>query len=786
MFSPVRFAPVILALAAAVTVFGQAQSDEEKDKTREPPWDTTKARGTTREVEFTTSEGTWMSVDLSPDGKWIVFDLLAHVYRVPAAGGDAQCLTQDSGAALNFHPRISPDGKSIAFMSDRKGQNNLWVMDADGSNARQVQNDREARAFEPAWTPDGQFIVIRRTNLRPNAGPGGAGLWMFHRDGGEGVELTGRDQQGAASPSLSQDGKYLYFHASDGQQAWSGRRDMTAGAYQIRRLERKTGEVAEITDGSNAQQNRGSSGGGVAPEPSPDGRYLAFARRIPDGTISYKGHKFGPRTALWLRDLTTGRERLLMDPIEVDTGEGMKTWRVLPGYAWARDSKSIVIAQGGKIRRVDAASGTVDTIPFTARVKRTVSEMAYKNVEIPDGPFDVKFARWQTASPDGKRLAFQAVGRIWIMDMGGAGLQTGPRRLTPDAFGKPAGFATDRFEFAPAWSPDGRSIAFTTWNEKEYGHLWKVDVGSAPAIPQQLTPHPGEYVNPVWSPDGSSIVISRGAGESFRGRTLTRNPWFELVRVKTTGGEPETITRVEGTAGRRQIVRASFGPDGRIFFPEQKEERQSGQGGQGPQQVTHLVSVKPDGSDRRTHLIFEYSDELVPSPDGKWVAFDEGDNIYLTPLPLEGTGTTPVKLEKRKGKLPVTQVSKEGGLFPRWRDNDTIEFGSGPRHFIYHVSSKKTDETAIKLSIPRRVPKGSIALTNARIVTLENKQVIESGTVVVTNGRVACVGQCSTSGIERVVDAKEKTIIPGFVDTVSTPALRRHEAPRPPSTSRTA
>jgi Tol biopolymer transport system component len=794
MFSPFRstlFSLATVALATAVTVLGQSQSDEEKDKKREPPWDTTKARGITREIDFTTSEGTWMSLDLSPDGRWIVFDLLAHVYRVPIEGGEAQCLTQDTGAALNFHPRISPDGRLIAFVSDRKGQNNLWIMNADGSNARQVQNDREARAFEPAWTPDGQFIVIRRTNLRPNAGPGGAGLWMFHKDGGEGLELTGRDQPGASWPSLSPDGKFLYFQATDGAQAWSGRRDMLAGAYQIRRMERKTGEIAEVTDGSNQPQSRSSSGGGIAPELSPDGRYLAFARRIPDGTISYKGHKFGPRTALWLRELSTGRERLLMDPIEVDMGEGMKTWRVLPGYGWARDGKSIVIAQGGKIRRVEVASGAVTTIPFTARVKRTLSEMAYKPVEIPDGSFDVKFARWQTASPDGKRLAFQAVGRIWVVDIGGSG--SSPRRLTPDAFGRPAGFATDRFEFAPAWSPDGRSIAFTTWNEKEHGHLWKVaaDGGSSP---QQLTPSAGEFVNPVWSPDGASIVVSRGAGETFRGRTLTRNPWFELARVKASGGEPELITRVEGTAGRRQIVRASFGPDGRLFFPEQKDERPATPGQGGGQQVTHLVSVRPDGSDRRTHLIFEYSDELVPSPDGKWVAFEEGDNVYLTPLPLEGTGTTPVKLEKRRGKLPVTQVSKEGGLFPRWRGNDTIEFGSGPKHYIYRIDPsaptedgrhKLVSETTIQLSVPRRVPKGSVALTNARVVTLDKKQVIESGTIVVTNGRIACVGQCSTSGLERVVDAKGKTIIPGFVD-MHAHHYREHAGILPSRSSETA
>src|SRR3982751_3973784 len=143
-------------------------------------WDVTQPRGKTRDIDFTTSEGTWMSPDLSPDGSWVVFDVLGHIYRMPSSGGEATALTQNSGVALNFQPRISPDGKTIAFISDRRGQYNLWVMNADGSNPRPVFTDLNATALEPTWSADGNYILVRKGGR--GGGEGGAapgGIWMY-------------------------------------------------------------------------------------------------------------------------------------------------------------------------------------------------------------------------------------------------------------------------------------------------------------------------------------------------------------------------------------------------------------------------------------------------------------------------------------------------------------------------------------------------------------------------------------------------------------------------------
>jgi Tol biopolymer transport system component len=727
-------------------------------------WDATLARGRTRDVDFTTDQGTWMSVDVSPDQKWIVFDLLGDVYRVPAAGGEAENLTKGPGVATNLQPRYSPDGSTIAFISDRRGQYNVWLMNADGADPRPVFLDHDARFFDPAWTPDGKSLVVRQCGVcLPHRG-GPNGIWIYPAGGGKGTELvsgeSGRPMVNrVAWPSVSPDGRYVYFHAYEGDPNDVTLIDALRGAWQLRRLDLKTREVIPITEGVSEYSSQNSSGGAYAPEISPDGRWLAFARRIPDGTISYKGHRFGPRTALWLRDMRTGAEHVVMDPITTDVAEGVKMFRILPGYAWTSDSRAIVISQGGRIRRLDVATGSVSTIPFTARVHRTVSQAARDTFRITDDPFPVRFTRWPAVSPDGRTLAFQAVGRIWLMRLP-AGK---PRRLTP------AGF--DHFEYSPAWSPDGRWIAFTTFDDT-IGQLWKIRVGDTRLI--QLSTEPGEYTNPDWSEDGSKIVLVRGAGAAAEGLGVAADPFREVIVVPGGGGPANVVATLPGGGGRGGIARPYFGPGGDIYFTDRVRER--GHAG------SALVSVHPDGTGRTVHIMVPFADDIALSPDGRRLAFQEGFNVYV--MPSTGATATPAGAAREPAPTrasetvpappppfpvvgedaQVRRLSLEGGLYPRWVDASTLGFGSGSRFYLAHLDGTRIDTARIQLSVGRPVPSGSIALTGARIVTMGGAGVIERGTVVVRGSRIACVGQCDVSRATKVIDVSGTTIIPGIVD----------------------
>ncbi len=754
-------AALAVGAATALPAAALAQDADRATGSEDTDWDVTLARGDTRTIDFETDEGTWMSVDISPDGRWIVFDLLAHIYRVPAEGGQAESLTQESGVAVNYHPKYSPDGTRIAFVSDRGGQNNLWIMDADGSNARQVQSSTTTRVTMPEWTAEGEYILVAQSG----------GIWMYHVDGGTGIEIVSSDGGSAAWPSVSEDGRHLYYHVrTPGQTVpWAVDdifaepvdgalvRDALQGTMNIRRMELATGEVTQVTSGEPSRQYRLSGGGGMAGEISPDGRWIAFARRLPDATIEWKGHEFGPSTALWLRDLETGTERIAMDPIAQDMSEGMKTIRVLPGYAWAPDGASIVIAQGGKLRRLDVASGAVATIPFAARVQREISEQAYQAFRIDDGPVPITYTRWQTGSPDGAHLAFTAAGRIWVIDLPGGT----PRRLTDDT-GK-------RFEYSPSWSPDGRSLAYTTMDENGTGHV--MTIGADGGNARQVSQEAGEYAHTQWSPDGSEILVSRGSGATVRYRSLAHNPWYDLVLfpAQGPGGGAETgdeagmgstgqrVVRVPGNSlpTRTQFVRGSFGPGGRIFYRTMGDS-------------TRLRSVARDGTDPRVHLVLPYADEIMISPDGRHAAFNEGDNAYLVPVPSAAGIGGAVAVAKKDGQLPVRQLSRRGGIFPGWRDANTVEFGSAASYYTHNVADETTDTFQMALEVPRgSLGPGTVAITGARIVTLENRRVIDNGTLVATDGRIVCVGtaaDCDATGADHTVDGTGKTLIPGFID----------------------
>ncbi len=733
-------------------------------------------QGRTRVVEFTTDEGTDMSVSLAPDGTWLVFDLLGQVYRLPIGGGRAVALTENSGSALNFHPAISADGKRIAFISDRQGQNNVWVMNADGSEPWPVFPDVNTRFTEPAWAPDGRSIAAVRAFSTPGRGwhRQVKEIWSLPTDGGVPRPLLKGKLEHYESPRYSPDGKYLYYHVSYSIGEGLG---MLLAGHRLQRIEIATGarinvRTIESTTLSPEFVNALKAGGyaadisvdppaALAPALSPDGRSIAFALEDTGRTFSYRGHEFGPRTALMVRRLDTGEERQLAAPItkELTQTNAQYYYRVMPTFAWLADGRSIVLAYGGKIRRVDVATGAAEVIPFQARVHRVLSEQPRSRMVLEDSTFTSTFIQWPAGSRDGRMVAFVAAGQIWTMT-----LPRGvPKHLTADMPGT--------MQLTPAWSPDGQSIAFTTWNDTQRGHVWTIPAHGG--HPVRVTTDSGEYIYPVWAPDGRSLVVTRGPGPT---RPATWNGWDEpagwaAVRLTVTPGAHAVEVVSLGT-----LQSTTFGTDGRVYFPSLGEKPAPAGLLSYPfpspdveSQRIRVRSVDESGSAAREYLRMPIQAQPtmgrpVLSPDGKWVAYEADRTIFVRPVPAVRDSIPEVTSDPNAIDPLRRRVGPSGGLYHSWRDSRTVQFASGNRYVTYRVDTRATTVVPIHLRIPRPTPHGTIAFVGAKIITVDHDRVIARGTVVVRGARIVCVGECDASGADRVIDATGKVIIPGLVD----------------------
>lgn len=714
---------LLLATLLATTLSVQSQDDKKDAK----KWDVSNP-GTQfnyKDHSFTTNEGTWMNLDVSPDGKTIVFDMLGDIYAMPITGGNAKALR--SGIPFEVQPRFSPDGKQIAFTSDADGGDNIWVMNLDGSDAKAVTKESFRLLNNPYWTPDGNYIVARK-HFTSQRSLGAGEIWQYHKTGGAGIQLTKRknDQQDVNEPCISPDGKYLYYS----EDVYPGgyfqyNKDPNKQIYAIKRYEFETGETATVTRGP---------GGAARPQLSRDGTLMAFVKRV------------RTKTVLFLHDLATGEEWPLFDDLNKDQQEAWAIFGVYPNYSWLPGDEGLVFWNKGKIHTIDINTLEVTNIPFTIDATIPIAETVHFNNPVDMNTFDPKVIRHAVTSPDGKTLVFNALGHLWSKKLPNGK----PKRLTD---------ATD-FESEPSFSPNGKELVFVSWNDSQLGTVCKIPVQGGTAI--KVTSEKGIFRNPAFSPSGKQIVFHKESGNSDQGLSFGKN-----AGIYTINGDGSSLKRLtkEGeypqyTADGSRI----FYQNGGTYFGSMTKE---------------LKSVNLNGEEERTHIKSKYANRLVPSPDNKWIAFSNLHKAYLAPLLLNGKT---IDLDNKSTIVPVSQIAKDAGINLHWSsDSKTIHWTLGDAYFSNDIKDRytflpgspkkvaKMDSIGSKIGLTATMdkPKGKIAFTNARIITMENGTVIENGTLIVNGNKIERIGKTSEVSVPsdaKIYDVSGKTLMPGIVD----------------------
>ena len=707
------------AEAAAATV---PDGDTAKAREEKPKWDVAAAHGSGKNVAIDTTTGTWMSLDVSPDGREIAFDMLGNLYTIPIGGGEARALT--TGAAWDMQPRYSPDGRSIAFTSDRAGGDNIWIVDRNGANPRQVTKEDFRLLNQADWTPDGEYIVARK-HFTSARSLGAGEMWLYHRSGGEGVQLTKRrtQQKDTNEPAFSPDGKYLYYSddVTPGE-IFEYSKDVNGEIYAIQRLDMESGETEKYI---------GGPGGSIRPTPSPDGKSLAFVRRD-----RYK-------SVLYVQDIATGRETPITDILDRDMQETWAIHGVYPGMEWTPDNKSIVFWAQGGIKRVDVAGKQVADIPFHISDTRRVTDAVRHQVDVAPDTFDVKMTRFAHVSPDGRRVVFEALGHLWIRDVNGGTA----KRLTGD---------NDHFELYPSWSRDGRQIAYVTWNDDTQGAVRTISAGGGAS--KKVTQLAGNFIQPAFSPDGRTIAFVKTEDGYLTSPLNARETGVYVVPA--SGGKAKRLS----DSGSWPQFGAT---NDRLYFTAQDDEMRA------------LKSVDMNGGEERMHLKSINAADFAVSPDEKWVAWTERFQARVMPFTKFGNA---VEISADTKALPVKQVTRDAGDWIHWSGNsdrlwwslgpqlytralkDSFAFVPGAPQELPPVAQQGID---LGFTAPYAAPIGRKAFTNARIITMTDTSggVIENGTIIVNGNRIEAVGAgiAVPAGTE-TIDMTGKTIIPGLID----------------------
>lgn len=691
-----------------------------------------------RDLRIETTNGSWMSLDLSPDGRTLVFDILGDLYTMPVGGGRARQITH--GLGFDTQPFFSPDGRSIAFISDRSGADNLWVAHPDGTAARQISfGDDDTVLASPAWSADGTAVFLSR--YRPDLNH--YELWRYGLNGAQ-TELapiratadaqrdTWRSTLGA---SASRDGKWLYFARRvgglnyDAVDAWTiMRRDLASGA-----------EMPVIA---------GSGGRGADHETffrpliSSDGGQLAYGTRR-DG-----------QTELHVRDLATGLDRrvAIADPDQLQSA----MWQdIVPRFAFTPDGGALIISRNGGFERISLGNGLATAIPFKVSLKVAVGPSTRVRIREDSGPVRARLIQAPIASPDGKRLAFSALGSIYVQPINGS---APPSRLP--IVGDPA--------FQPGWSPDGHTIVFVTWSERDGGAIWSIPAdGSMPPI--RVSDVPAYYSYPVFAPDGRTVVAVRSSQAARLHTTFEYGQLrdAELIALPASGGLARVLTRGK-LGGRPQFTSAAntvyiLASDGLNAVNLASGAR------------TLVAQVKGPGWYFQDGPVAV--DDLRISPDGRWMLAEIAQQLHLIAMPAPGKMVDLLDDAAPHRRLTDIGVDYfEWGMTPSGDTSIDWSVGSDFRRLplahalpIAKASIPKPATTLdMVVEAPRDRPSGSLLLRGGRVLTMASgDRIVDDADVLITNDRVTAIGPRGSIALPSgttIRDVSGKTILPGFID----------------------
>ena len=698
-----------------------------------------------RHLQYTAEEGSWMSIDVSPDGETLVFDHLGDLFTVPLAGGPATRLTR--GMGFDAQPRFSPDGEHVVFTSDRDGGKNLWILSLDLTDTLQLTDDTHESYVSPEWTPDGDYVVATRDGK----------LHLWHRTGGAGAQLV--DEPGnlqMLGAAFGDDDRYIWY---SGRYAQGSLYNNGLDLYQLGVYDRETGEVAGRSD---------RWGGAFRPTLSHDGRWLAYAtRHIAD-------------TGIRLRDLESGEERWLAWPVQRDDQESRAMRDLSPGMSFTPDSRELVATWEGRIWRLPVAGGDPVPVPFQVEVDLALGPVVDFDYRVEDTPtFTAKQIRDAVPSPDGSRLALTVMQELWVMDW-------------PD--GEPSRLATelDGVHQHPTWSPDGRWIAFGSWTDAGGGHLWRVRSDGS-AAPEQLTRAPAMYRLPRWSPDGRRILAERSSGRTYLASIQRGNLGepTDLIWIPASGG---AATRVMPTG---DLGSFHFTADPSRIWAYSGDHGLVSMRWDGTDRRGH---VKVVGRRSAGGSSGQEASAVYMAPTGDQALAQVVNDLYVVTVPRTGGETPTVNVaDPENATFPARKLTDIGGQFPVWGpDARTVHWSIGNAHVAYDLAAAQAfdDSVAAAAGVPedeesedeaeedeadfepleqrievdyeRDIPRGAVLLRGARLVTMNGEEVFEDGDLLIRDNRIEAVGARGSLDVPddaEVLDVSGRTIVPGFVDT---------------------